>query len=83
MFVAHIFLSFFKNIMIIEGATCRSKCDVRMNNNENRMINSLQGVVLTIGGNSYKSDACMGLGNNSGRYLIISCSSTKDGNNTK
>lgn len=80
MFVAHIFL--FKKIMIIEGTTCRSKCDVRMNNIESRMINSLGGVVLTIGGNSYKSDACMGSRNN-GRYLIFNCSSLQDGNYTK
>eukprot|EP00105_Crassostrea_gigas_P040212 XP_019924360.1 PREDICTED: uncharacterized protein LOC105331977 isoform X2 [Crassostrea gigas] len=59
------------------GTTCRSKCDVRMNNIESRMINSLEGVVLTIGGNLYKSDVCMGLRNN-GRYLIINCSSSKD-----
>lgn len=80
MFVAHIFL--FLNIIIIGGTTCRSKCDVRMNNIESRMINSLEDVVLTIGGNSYKSDACLGSRNN-GRYLIINCSSSKDGNNTK
>lgn len=81
MFVADIFL--FLNIKIIGGTACRSKCDVRMNNIESGMINSLEGVVFTTGGNSYKSDVCMGLRNNSGRYLIISCSSTKDGNNTK
>lgn len=80
MFVAHIFL--FLNIIIIGGTTCRSKCDVRMNNIESRMINSLEGVVLTIGGNSYKSEACME-SRNKRIYLIINCSSSKDGNNTK
>lgn len=79
MFVAHIALFFIK---IIGGTTCRSKCNVRMNNIESHMTNSLEGVILTIGGNLYKYDACMGLRNN-GRYLIINCSSSKDGNNIK
>lgn len=29
---------FYFNIIIIGGTTCRSKCDVRMNNIESRMI---------------------------------------------
>lgn len=65
------------DLMQDRGTTCRSKCDVRMNNIESRMINSLGGVVFTIGGNSYKPDACMGSRNN-GRYLIFNCSSLKD-----
>lgn len=76
MFLAHISLFF---IIIIGVTSCSSKCNVRMNNIESQMTNSLEGVILTIGGgNLYNSDECMGLRNN-GRYFIINCSSLKDG----
>lgn len=76
----YLLFTFLNEFIITGDITCRSKCDVRMNNLDIHLKNSLEGVILTIGGSSYKSELCLERRNN-GRYLIINCPSSKYGKN--